>query len=155
MRPDWDEYYMQIARYTAVRATCNRKHVGCVITVGNRVVAGGYNGAPAGLDHCDDAGHDMVDTHCIRVVHAEANTVADAARRGVSLNRGTVYVTAMPCWPCFKLLVQAGIKKVVYSEAYRIEDKEMKRVFAAAQKLDIGILHLPEDKEAGPPTSTR
>lgn len=150
MRPDWDTFYMDIAERTATRATCDRKHVGCVITVNKRIVAGGYNGSISGLEHCDDAGHEMVNGHCVRTIHAEANAVADAARRGVSLEHGTVYVTALPCWLCFKLLAQAGIRRIVYGEAYRYNDAEMQLVFSAAQKLHIELKHAYKEESVRP-----
>ncbi len=138
-RPSWDAYFMELATLTATRATCDRKHVGCVLVRDKRMIAGGYNGSIAGLDHCDDIGHDMHETHCVRTVHAEANAVADAARRGVALEGSTAYVTALPCWLCFKLLAQAGIRRIIYGEAYRANDDLAKRTFAAAELLAIGI----------------
>lgn len=136
-RPSWDSFFMDIATRTATRATCDRKHVGALLVVDKRMIAAGYNGSIAGLYHCDDVGHDMHETHCVRTVHAEANAVADAARRGVATAGATAYVTALPCWPCFKLLAQAGIRAVVYGEAYRAEDD--RRTFAAAKALGIAI----------------
>lgn len=138
-RPSWDAFFMDIAATTATRATCDRKHVGCVLVRDKRMIAGGYNGSIAGLNHCDDVGHDMHETHCVRTVHAEANAIADAARRGVALEGSTAYVTALPCWPCFKLLAQAGIRAVVYGEAYRLEDELAQRTFEAAGLLGISI----------------
>lgn len=140
MRPSWDQFFMEAARHTATRATCDRKHVGCVLVIDRRVVAGGYNGSIAGLAHCDEVGHDMHDTHCVRTVHSEANAVADAACRGVPLKGATAYVTALPCWPCFKLLAQAGIKKVIYGEPYRAEDSMAVRTFEAASLLGIEVV---------------
>ncbi len=139
LRPSWDSFFMDIATATATRATCDRKHVGCVLVRDKRMIAAGYNGSIAGLDHCDDVGHDMHETHCVRTVHAEANAIADAARRGAALEGVTAYVTALPCWSCFKLLAQAGVLTVVYGEAYRAEDELAKRTFEAAKRLGIGI----------------
>lgn len=139
-RPSWDDSFLEVARVAARRATCDRKHVGCVITIRNRIVATGYNGSIAGLEHCDAVGHDMLNGHCVRTVHAEANAVADAARRGVSLDGATAYVTAFPCWLCFKLIAQAGIRRIVYEEAYRVEDDQARRTFAAAKELGIEIV---------------
>ena len=139
-RPSWASYFMDIAALTATRATCDRKHVGCVIVRDNRIIAGGYNGSISGLEHCDDIGHDMHETHCVRTVHAEANAIADAARRGVALEGATAYVTALPCWLCFKLLAQAGIMRIVYGEAYRSNDELAKRTFKAAELCGIPIM---------------
>lgn len=144
IRPSWDHFFMSIARMTATRATCDRKHVGAVLVLDRRIVAGGYNGSISGLDHCDDIGHDVLEGHCVRTVHAEANAVADAARRGIALEGATAYVTALPCWLCFKLLVQAGIGTVVYGEAFRIDDEIAKRTFAAAEELGIPITKFEE-----------
>lgn len=143
MRPSWDVYFLEIAALTATRATCDRKHVGAVLVRENRILAGGYNGSIAGLNHCDEEGHDMLGGHCVRTVHAEVNAVADAARRGVALAGSTVYVTALPCWPCFKILAQAGTVRVVYAEAYRAEDEQAIRTFDAARALGIPIEHIP------------
>lgn len=140
-RPSWDEYFMDIARKAATRGTCDRKQVGCLLVHDRRIIATGYNGSISGTAHCDDIDHDMVESHCVRTIHAEANAVADAARRGVSLLGSTAYVTALPCWNCFKLLVQAGIKRVVYDEPYRATDELAKRVFEAAYRLAIPLEH--------------
>lgn len=144
MRPDWDMYFMRMALVVSSRATCDRKHVGCVITRDNRIVSTGYNGSMSGIEHCDEIGHDMEDTHCQRTIHAEANAIAEAAKRGVATNRSTAYVTAMPCWLCFKLLVQSGIRRIVYLEQYRIEDTGAQRVVATAAKLNIPLVHMQE-----------
>lgn len=114
-RPTWDQQFAEIAALTARRGTCDRSQVGCVITVQNRIVASGYNGAVAGAPHCDEVGHRMEGSACVRTVHAEANAIADAARRGVSVESGTAYVTRIPCINCAKLLVSAGILRVVCS----------------------------------------
>ena len=133
-RVEWDYYFMAIARATATRATCNRKLVGAVIVSPDRaIIATGYNGSIRGMPHCDDVGHMMEDGHCVRTVHAEANAIAQAARLGVSVKGATVYVTASPCWPCFKLLANAGIASIFFGEFYRDV-----RIFEAADT--IGIL---------------
>ncbi|HET6497097.1 MAG TPA: dCMP deaminase family protein, partial [Thermoleophilia bacterium] len=112
-RIGWDHYFMGFAKAASVRATCDRLHVGAVIVVNKQVVSTGYNGAVAGLPHCDDVGHDMVDNHCIRVIHAEMNALAQAAKSGVAINGATIYTTASPCWDCFRVLANAGIKRLV------------------------------------------
>lgn len=120
MRPTSDQYLMILARTVALRGTCDRKRVGCVIVSSDgRVLSTGYNGSISGAPHCDEAGHVMVDGRCIRTVHAEANAVGIAARSGTSLSCSTAYVTTHPCVECAKLLRTAGVTRVVYDEPYR------------------------------------
>jgi dCMP deaminase len=112
-----------MATVAATRATCDRKHVGCVLVRDKMVLCTGYNGSVRGTPHCDDDGHLIEGGHCVMVVHAEANAVAHAARNRVRVDGATAYVTAFPCWPCFRLLVQAGVVRIVYLEAYRPDAK--------------------------------
>src|SRR5439155_2867995 len=130
----WDEYFMNIAREVATRATCDRKHVGAVIVRDRSILATGYNGSIAGLPHCDEEGHLMEDGHCVRTIHAETNAVIQAARNGVRIDGASIYVTASPCFSCFKLIANAGIKKIVYSEFYRDE-----RIFDFSKRLGIEL----------------
>lgn len=119
MRPNWDDYFMEIGKVVASRATCDRKHVGAVVvSPDHQILSTGYNGSPPGAPHCDDAGHELVDGHCVRTVHAEANAVAQAARNGVPIQGATIYTTASPCYDCAKLVTNAGIRKVVFDEQY-------------------------------------
>ncbi len=122
-RPSWDRYFASLADLASTRATCDRKHVGAVLVRDNRVLATGYNGSVRRADHCDDAGHLMEDGHCVRTVHAEINAVLCAARHGVSTEGATLYINTYPCWPCFKMIVNAGIVRVVYADGYRIDRK--------------------------------
>jgi dCMP deaminase len=118
-RPSWDEYFMAIARAVATRATCSRRSVGAVIVKDKRILATGYNGAPVGMRHCDHTdGGDMRDGHCARSTHAEQNALVQAARHGTSIAGGTLYCTDNPCLTCAKLLINAGIVRVVYEAAY-------------------------------------
>jgi len=117
-RPTWDQQHMDMAKLASRRATCDRAHVGCVIVLDNRVVSTGYNGSLPGTPHCDDAGHLMHEGHCIRTVHAEGNALADAASRGAAVKGATAYCTHAPCPYCLKLLLAAGIVRVVYAAAY-------------------------------------
>jgi dCMP deaminase len=128
---------MSLAHAVATRATCDRKHVGAVIVKNNRVMATGFNGAVSGMRHCDEVGHDLEDGRCSRAVHAEINAICQAARYGVALDGAECYITASPCWGCFKALVNAGIKKVIYAEFYRD-----KRIFDAAAEIGIELKHL-------------
>jgi len=134
MRPDWTTYFLTIAETVATRATCPRKHVGAVVVLNNRILVTGYNGSMAGMPHCEDVGCDIVDNHCQNVLHAEVNAVAQAARNGIRLEGATCYCTLSPCWSCFKLLVNAGIKAIVYQEFYRDD-----RIFNAAKQLGIDL----------------
>lgn len=140
-RIPWDQYFMNFAVAASARATCDRKHVGAVIVVAKQVCSTGYNGSVRGLPHCDDVGHDMVDGHCVRTVHAEANALAQAAKHGVAICGGTVYTTASPCWDCFRVLVNAGITRLVYAEPYRAEEHQA-RIEAVAAKLSIEVVQL-------------
>lgn len=139
-RASWDEYFMKIAETVASRATCDRKHVGAVIERGRTILATGYNGSIAGLEHCDEVGHMMEDNHCVRTIHAEANAVIQAARNGVRIEGASIYVTASPCWQCFKMIANAGIRRVVFGEFYRDQ-----RIFEVARRIGIELVHLRGD----------
>ena len=118
-RVSWNEYFMAIAEQVASRSTCDRKHIGAVIVRDKTILSTGYNGSLRGSPHCDEAGHDMENGHCVRTVHAEANAVAQAAKNGVAIDGSEIYVTASPCLTCFKLIANCGIKTVYYKEFYR------------------------------------
>jgi dCMP deaminase len=109
---------MEIARTVATRATCPRARVGAVLTRDRRILTTGYNGAPRGVQHCTDVGCLMVDGHCQRAVHAEANAIVQGALHGVSLEGATAYCTHQPCAGCSKLLISAGVVRIVYADAY-------------------------------------
>lgn len=115
MRKDWDTYFMEIARQVATRSTCDRKHVGAVVVLDKAILSTGYNGSIRGMPHCDDEGHIMENGHCVATVHAEANAIIQAR---TSIEGATIYTTASPCWPCFKLMANAGIRRIVFSEFY-------------------------------------
>ncbi|PJA52045.1 MAG: deaminase, partial [Candidatus Marinimicrobia bacterium CG_4_9_14_3_um_filter_48_9] len=118
-RVSWEHYFMQIAEQVATRSTCERKFVGAVIVRDKMILSTGYNGSIRGLPHCEEAGHEMENGHCIRTVHAEANAIVQAARNGVAIENADIYVTASPCYYCFKLIANAGIKRVYYKDFYR------------------------------------
>jgi len=121
-RQSWDSYFMQLANLVATRATCDRKHVGAVMVRSNRVIATGYNGALPGQPHCDDVGHDLVETdgrqNCVRTAHAEQNSVFQAAQYGISLVGATLYTNTFPCWNCTKALLGVKVARVVYASEY-------------------------------------
>ncbi len=137
VRADWDTYFMNIARQVATRSTCDRKHVGAVIVRDRTILSTGYNGSIRGLEHCDDIGHLMENGHCVRTVHAEANAIAQAARHGVRLDEAEIYITASPCWSCFRLVANSGIVKIFYGEFYRDE-----RIHDFAEQLGMELVDL-------------
>lgn len=137
-RASWDEYFMAIGRVVAARSTCDRKHVGAVIVRDRIILATGYNGSIRGLAHCDDEGHMMEEGHCVRTVHAEANSIVQAARTGVRIDGADIYVTASPCFGCFKLIANAGLSRIVFAEFYRDE-----RIFTLSKALGITLEHVP------------
>ncbi|AQS60385.1 deoxycytidylate deaminase [Desulforamulus ferrireducens] len=125
-RPSWSEYFMEITRVVATRSTCLRRKVGAVIVKDNRILATGYNGAPAGLTHCLEIGclreklgvpsgqrHELC-----RALHAEQNAIIQAAVHGTAIKGSVIYVTNQPCVMCTKMIVNAGIQKVIYSGDY-------------------------------------
>ncbi|HCP15280.1 MAG TPA: cytidine deaminase [Peptococcaceae bacterium] len=125
-RPDWDDYFMNIAKLVATRSTCLRRQVGCVVVKDRRILSTGYNGAPSGVAHCGEIGclretkgvpagerHELC-----RGVHAEQNAIIQGARHGVSILGGTVYCTDQPCNICTKMLINAGIQEIVYLGDY-------------------------------------
>ena len=121
MRIGRDDMLMEMARLLAKRSTCTRRQVGALAAIEGRVLATGYNGAPSGQTHCIDRGYCITgeDGSCRDSVHAEANLVAFAAKHGIALRGATVYTTCAPCIDCAKLLINAGISRVVYGELYR------------------------------------
>lgn len=140
MRADWDQYFMGIAHQAATRSTCPRKHVGAVIVRDRNVLSTGYNGSVRGLPHCEDVGCVMEDNHCVATVHAEANAIIQAAKNGVSIQGAELYTTASPCWGCFKLIANAGIKKIYYGEFYR---EERSRQVASHVGMELIDLNMP------------
>jgi dCMP deaminase len=117
-RPSWDEYFMQIAQDVSTRATCLRRLVGAVIVMDKRILTTGYNGAPHGLPHCTEVGCKMQDGHCVRTLHAEQNAIVQGSLYGVSLKGASLYVTCQPCNNCAKMIINAGIRKVVFDGEY-------------------------------------
>ncbi|MDR0727643.1 MAG: dCMP deaminase [Puniceicoccales bacterium] len=128
-RPSWDEYFMAIAQLVATRSPCERLHVGCAIVspekLGNRLISVGYNGFLPGIPHTPC----MRDDHEIASVHAEQNAIGDAARRGVSMEGATAYITHHPCIHCAKAMLSSGISAVKYFEDYR-NDPLVEELFA-------------------------
>jgi dCMP deaminase len=139
-RPSWDEYFMEVCLAIAKRATCDRGRSGCVIARDNQILATGYVGSPAGLPHCDQAGHQMkkmlhedgsISQHCVRTVHAEQNAICQAAKSGVSISGATLYCRMTPCRTCAMMIINCGIKRVVCERVYH-SGKESEEMFATA-----------------------
>ena len=125
-RPSWDEYFIEITRLVAKRSTCLRRQVGAVVVKDKNILATGYNGAPSGTSHCLDIGclreklkipsgerHELC-----RGLHAEQNAIIQAAKHGTNIDGATLYCTTMPCIICTKMIINAGITRVIYSEGY-------------------------------------
>lgn len=110
---------MEMADLMAKRSTCDRAHVGCIITQDGRVVCTGYNGAPSGMPHCLDVGCEIVNEGCERTLHAEAAAISFAARKGITLEDAEMYCTHAPCYSCAKLIINSGISAIYYQKPYR------------------------------------
>jgi len=117
-RPSWDAYFMGITSEVARRSTCNRAQVGAIIVRDKRILTTGYNGSTTGLPHCTEVGCLIVNGHCVRTLHAEQNAIIQAALHGVSTDGATVYVTHQPCLTCAKMVINAGVVRVVYGGDY-------------------------------------
>lgn len=126
MRPSWDEYFIEIVNVIKKRSTCCRRQVGALIVKNKKILSTGYNGTPTGLKHCEEVGclrnklnipsgerHELC-----RGLHAEQNAIVHAAHSGVSIADSTIYVTNQPCILCAKMIINAGIKRIVYEEGY-------------------------------------
>ena len=139
-RPSWDEYFFGIMRSVGARATCDRGRSGCLIVREKRIISTGYVGAPTGCKHCDGVGHEMhtvinddgtQSRHCIRTSHAEQNAIVQAARSGISTEGATLYCKMVPCYVCAKMIINAGIKRVVAENDYHA-GKRSKEIFKEA-----------------------
>ena len=126
MRKSWDEYFMEIAGIVKTRSTCMRRQVGAVIVKDNRIIATGYNGAPSGLKHCTEVGCERQRLNIpsgqrhelCRALHAEQNAIIQAAKTGASTEGATVYITIQPCVICAKMIINAGITRVIHGGDY-------------------------------------
>lgn len=117
-RIPWPQYFMAQAVLLSLRSTCTRLEVGATLVKDRRIIAGGYNGAVSGDNHCIDHGCYVVDGHCIRTIHAEMNALLQCAKLGISTKDAEIYVTHFPCIHCTKAILQAGIKKIYYLHDY-------------------------------------
>lgn len=139
VRFTWDEYFLELVKVVGGRGTCDRGRSGCVIAKDRRIVSTGYVGSPVGTDHCDDIGHEMhvvtengkESQHCIRTTHAEQNAIVNAARFGMALEGATLYCHMTPCYVCAKMIINAGIKRVVSNVDYH-KGARSKEIFKEA-----------------------
>jgi len=152
-RPSWDEYFMAIAKLASTRSTCLRRQVGAVIVKDKKILATGYNGAPQGLPHCLDIGclreklgipsgerHELC-----RATHAEQNAIVQAAMFGLSIKDSIIYSTTHPCILCTKLIINAGIKKIIIEDSY---PDEMSEEMLRQAKVEILVLKRSKSKQS-------
>ncbi len=142
-RPDWDEYFMEIANVVALRSNCSRRHVAAVIVKDKRVISTGYNGTPRGIKNCNEGGCPRCSsnapsgtalTECL-CSHGEENAIVQAAYHGISVKDATLYTTFSPCLLCAKMIINAGIREVVYRERYSIDSTSRSILAEAGVKL--------------------
>lgn len=142
-RPDWDSYFMEIAEVVAKRSTCLRRQVGAVLVKDRQILATGYNGTPKGIAHCEEVGCLREQLHVpsgqnhelCRGIHAEQNAVIQAAVNGVSTKGATLYCTHQPCVVCSKILINAGIERIVYAHPY--PDRLAQEMLASDKQLTL------------------
>ena len=152
MRPDWDTYFMRITKLVATRSSCLRRCVGAVLVKDKRILATGYNGAPAGMAHCEEAGCLRDQLHIpsgerhelCRGLHAEQNAIIQAARQGTEIKDSTLYCTTAPCSLCAKMLINAGVTRIVYEGSY---PDERAMAFFAEAGVKVEHFVLEEDEQ--------
>ena len=153
-RPNWDEYFMMMAKLAATRSTCLAFPVGAVIVKDRQVLATGYNGSPSGSVHCTTQGYcypglsrcDVSSTLPSRAIHAEANAIAQAAKHGITCQGASIYVTLEPCISCLKLIISTGIKQVYYETVFNSGEKAMVRdSFLQDELVQLQQIHLSEE----------
>jgi len=147
IRPDWDEYFMEIAQIVRTRATCIRRQVGAIAVKDKRILTTGYNGAPAGLAHCSEVGCLRAEMNVpsgqrhelCRGLHAEQNTIIQAAVYGTSIKGATFYVTHQPCVVCAKMLINAGIERLVILDDYpdKLSEEMLKQAAIRVEKIRV------------------
>lgn len=142
-RPDWDNYFMDIANVAATRSNCSRRHVAAVIVHDHRIISTGYNGTPRGIRNCCDGGCPRCNStapsgtglsECL-CSHAEENSIVQAAYHGISVKDSVLYTTFSPCLQCAKMIINAGIKEVVYHKHYSIDDTSLRILKEAGVKV--------------------
>ena len=154
-RPGWDEYFMEIAKVVALRSNCCRRHVAAVIVKDGRIISTGYNGTPRGIRNCNEGGCPRCNSHapsgtsleeCI-CSHGEENAIVQAAYHGISIKDSTLYTTFSPCLLCAKMIINSGIREVVYNERYSI-DTTARRILREA-----GVILRPVTSSEAAPAS--
>lgn len=147
-RKSWDEYFLLITRQVAERSTCNRAKVGAVIVRDKSILATGYNGSPAGLPHCTEVGcliyesrtpSGEIEENCFRTIHAEINAIAQAAKNGASIRDADIYITHTPCIHCFKVLINTGIRRVVYEKPYKLTTLDELRRYSDVALVQVSV----------------
>lgn len=147
-RPSWHQYFLTITRQVAERSTCNRAKVGAVIVRDKNIVATGYNGAPAGMPHCTDVGcliyesktpNGDTEENCFRTIHAEINAIAQAAKNGAMIKDADIYITHTPCIHCFKVLINTGIKRVLYEKPYKLATLDDLRRYSEVALVQVDV----------------
>ena len=142
-RPDWDEYFMEIANVVALRSNCSRRHVAAVIVKDKRIISTGYNGTPRGIKNCCEGGCPRCSseapsgtglTECL-CSHGEENAIVQAAYHGIAVKDSTLYTTYSPCLLCAKMIINAGIREVVYKERYTIDGTARKILIEAGVRI--------------------
>ncbi len=148
-RPSWDRYFMDITTLVAKRSTCTRRAVGAIIVTARRVLATGYNGAPSQVRHCAEVGclREQLDVpsgerhELCRGIHAEQNAIIQAAYHGASIRGGTLFCTNLPCSICAKMIINAGIRRIIYQSGYA--DTISQEMLAEAQ---VELIQLESDE---------
>ena len=147
-RLSWDQYFLMITRQVAERSTCNRAKVGALIARDKNILATGYNGSPAGLPHCTEVGclvyesktpSGEIETNCFRTIHAEINAIAQAAKNGATIRDADIYITHTPCIHCFKVLINTGIRRVLYEKPYKLHTLEELRRYSQVELVQVPI----------------
>lgn len=150
-RPSWDDYFMKMAQVVSERSTCLRRQVGAVLVKDKQILSTGYNGSPIGLKHCAEVGclrqklqiPSGERTEICRAVHAEQNALVQAAKHGVEIDGAILYTTVQPCVLCTKMIINAGIKRVIYAEPY--PDTLAQQI---AEEAELELIHLSWNKES-------
>lgn len=151
-RPSWDDYFMKMAQVISERSTCLRRQVGAVIVKDKQILSTGYNGSPTGLQHCAEVGclrqklqiPSGERTEICRAVHAEQNALVQAAKFGVKIEGAVIYITHQPCVLCTKMIINAGIKQVIYANPY--PDALAQQL---AEEAELELIHLSWEEESG------
>ena len=147
-RLSWDQYFLMITRQVAERSTCLRAKVGALIARDKNILATGYNGSPSGLPHCLDVGclvyssrtpSGELEENCFRTIHAEINAIAQAAKNGASIQGADIYITHTPCIHCFKVLINTGIRRVLYEKPYKLETLEELRRHSSVELIPVAM----------------